>query len=80
MGSPLYPTLANIFLCHRETVWLKTCANLSNQCIIKDTFITPLCCMKNRNEFYNFLIYMNKRHKNITSSLETEKRKLLLFS
>ena len=23
MGSPLGPTLVNIFLCHHETVWLK---------------------------------------------------------
>ena len=25
MGSPLGPTLANIFLCHQETMWLKNC-------------------------------------------------------
>ena len=25
MGSPLGPTLANIFLCHCKTTWLKNC-------------------------------------------------------
>ena len=25
MGSPLGPTLANIFLCYHETMWLKNC-------------------------------------------------------
>ena len=25
MGSPLGPTLANIFQCHHETTWLKNC-------------------------------------------------------
>ena len=25
MGSPLDPTLANIFLCYHETTWLKDC-------------------------------------------------------
>ena len=26
MGSPLGPTLANIFLCHYEDIWLRNCS------------------------------------------------------
>ena len=26
MGSPLGPTLANIFLCHYEDIWLHNCS------------------------------------------------------
>ena len=26
MGSPLHPTLANIFLCHYEDIWLRNCS------------------------------------------------------
>ena len=29
-GSPLGPTMANIFLCHHENTWLKNVRNLSN--------------------------------------------------
>ena len=47
MGSPLGPSLANIFLWHHETLLLKTVQNLSNQCIIKDTLMTFVCCLKN---------------------------------
>ena len=47
-ASPLVPTLTNIFLCHHETTWLKNCLK---ECIIKDTLMTFLCCLKKRNKF-----------------------------
>ena len=57
MGSPLGPTFANIFLCHHETTWLKNCPKaFKNQCIIKDTLMIFLCCLKNRNKFRDLLI------------------------
>ena len=27
MGSPLGPTLANVFLCHYEVIWLRNCSS-----------------------------------------------------
>ena len=26
MGSPLGPTLANVFMCHFENIWLENCS------------------------------------------------------
>ena len=30
VGSPLGPTLANVFLCYHETIWLKNCPKSFN--------------------------------------------------
>ena len=50
IGSPLDPTLANIFLCYHETTWLKDCPK-SFKPVLRDTSMTFLCCLKNRNKF-----------------------------
>ena len=72
MGSPLGPTLDNIFLCHHETTWLKNSLK-SFKCIIKDTLMTFLCCLKIRNNFYDLIIIWIKDTKNIKFSFEIEK-------
>ena len=51
----------------------KTVRNLSNQCIIKDTSMTFLCCLKKPKQVLRFVNYMSKRHKNIKFLFETEK-------
>ena len=56
MGSPLGPTVGNIFLCDHETTWLKNCLKSFVQCIIKDTFMTFLCSLKNWKKFHDLLI------------------------
>ena len=74
MGSPLGPTLANIFLCYHETTWLENCPkSFKPVYYIKDTSMTFLCCLKDRNKVSQFITYMNKRHKNIKFSFEIEK-------
>ena len=55
VGSPLGPTFANIFLSHYETTSLKIVLKSSNQCIIKDTLVIFLFCLKNQ-KFCNLLI------------------------
>ena len=59
MGSPLGPILAHIFLCHRKTMCLK----------IDDIFVL----FGKPEQDSRFVKYMNKRHKNIKFSFETEK-------
>ena len=76
MGSPLGPTLANIFRCYHETTGLKTARNLSNQCIINDTLMTFLCCLKNRNKFVN---YINKDTKILNFRSKLKKITPFLF-
>ena len=59
MGSPLGPTLANIFLCYHESNWLKDCPKISNLFITKDMWMIFLFCLINQNThnfFLNILI------------------------
>ena len=73
MGSPLGPIFANIFLCHHETTWLKNCPKAfkpvySKRCV-DDIFVL----FEKPEQVLRFVNYMNKRHKNIKFSFETEK-------
>ena len=54
-----------------------TVRNHSNQCIIKDTLMTFLCCLKNWNKFYGLLIIWTKNTKILNFLL---KLKHLFFS
>ena len=66
MGSPLGPTLANIFLCHWEKTWLKKCPKqfspLYYNRYIDDTFVL----FSSEEHVKKFHKYLNSRHKNIT--------------
>nr|XP_027227216.1 uncharacterized protein LOC113819174 [Penaeus vannamei] len=42
MGSPVGPTLANIFMCHNEEIWLNNCPSDSNQCTTLDIFTSDV--------------------------------------
>ena len=55
MGSPLGPTLANVFLCHHKKKWLNDCPNNLKPVFLRDTLMTFLSCLKNLNMF-NFLL------------------------
>ena len=56
MGSPLGPTLDNIFLCSHDSTWLKICPKSFKLVYYKDTSMIFLCSLKNRNKFYDLLI------------------------
>ena len=49
MGSPLGPTLTDIFLCYHESNWLKDCRKISNEFITKDMWMIFLFCSINQN-------------------------------
>ena len=58
MGSPLGPTLANVFLCYREKIWLLNCPSEFKPVIyrryVDDAFL--LVCSKHQIEkFRNYL-------------------------
>ena len=79
MGSPIAPTLANIFLCHQENIWLKNCPTnftpLFYKIYIDDTFVL----FKTHGQTKLFLKYLNKQHPNIKFTIEIESNKTLLF-
>ena len=79
MGSPLGPTLANIFLCYHESNWLKNCPRnfkpIYYKRYVDDTFV-----LLNKPEHAQFFLgYINKKHKKIKFSTETELNGLLSF-
>ena len=55
MGSPLGPTLANMFLCYHESNLLKNYPKISNLFITKDMWMIFLFCLINQN-MHNFFL------------------------
>ena len=79
MGSTLGPTLANIFLCYHKNNWLKDCPKDFKPVYYKrhvaDTFV-----LLNKPEHKQFFLqYMNKKHKSMQFSNETEMNGSLSF-
>ena len=72
MGSPLGPTLANIFLSYWEEIWLEKCPKqfrpLYYRRYVDDTFLL----FASESHVKKFLRYMNTRHDNINFTFETE--------
>ena len=79
MGSPLRPTLANVFLCHWEEIWLSKCPKqfrpLYYRRYVDDTFLL----FASESHVKKFLRYMNSRHANINFTFEIEKDHKLSF-
>ena len=73
IGSPSGPTLANISLSDRETTWLKSCPK-SFKPVYSERYVDDIFLLFEKPEqVIRFVNYMNKRHKNIKFSFETEK-------
>ena len=72
LGSPLRPTLANIFLCYHESNWLKDCPKDFKPVYYK-RYVDDIFVSFNKPEHAQFFLeYMNKKHKNMKLSIETE--------
>ena len=79
MGSPLGPTLANIFLCYHESNWLKDCLKNFKPIYYK-RYVDDIFVLFNKPEHAQFFLeYINKKHKNIKFSIETELNGSLSF-
>ena len=72
MGSPLGPTLANVFLAHHENIWLADCPQSfkpsSYYRYVDDTFTV----FSNKSHSDQFLQYLNSKHPNISFTMEPE--------
>ena len=73
MVPPLGPTLANIFLCHQETTWLKNCSKSFQSAYYKRYINDIFVLLEKPEQVLRFVNYMNKRHKSINFSSVTEK-------
>ena len=79
MGSPLGPTLANVFLCYWEEKWLSACPKqfspLFYNRFIDDTFTL----FSSEDHVKKFHKYLNTRHKNMHFTYEIEQNNCLPF-
>ena len=79
MGSPLGPTLANVFLCYWEEIWLSKCpqkfAPVYYRRYIDDTFLL----FSSLDHVKKFHKYLNSRHKNMSFTYEIEENSKLAF-
>ena len=79
MGSPLGPTLANVFLCYHENIWLQNCPSEFKPVIyrryVDDTFLL----FRSKHHIEKFRNYLNRQHKNIKFTSETENENSISF-
>ena len=79
MGSPLGPTLANVFLCYWEEIWLQKCpkrfAPMYYKRYVDDTFVL----FSSEDHVKKFDKYLNSRHNNMSFKYEVEKNNHLPF-
>ena len=79
MGSPLEPTLANIFMCHFEKIWLENCPAHFKPIVyrrfVDDTFLL----FQTKDHVEKFKNSLNKQHKNIKFTSEIQENGSLSF-
>ena len=79
MGSPLGPTIANIFLCHWEEKWIKKCPKQFKpeyyNRFMDDTFLL----FRLEDHVKKFFRYINSRHKSMSFTYEVEAEGKLPF-
>lgn len=73
IGSPLGPSLANMFLCHQETKWLNDCNKHFESVFYKNYVDDIFVLLKTPEHVKLFADYMNSKHKNIKFSFQTER-------
>ena len=79
MGSPLGPTLANIFLSHFENIWLEECP-LQFKPVYYKRYVDDIFLLFRSHDHVNkFQIFLNSRHRCMKFSLEVENDNQLPF-
>ena len=79
MGSPLGPTLANLFLCFHEQHWLSQCPVAFKPLYFKRYVDDIFCLFRDRVHVQDFLAYLNARHPNMNFTFEDESNSSLPF-
>ena len=79
MGSPCGPTLANIFLCHFEKIWLDDCPVEYRPAVYKRYVDDTFLLFKDFAQIDQFLNFINSRHPNLNFTREVEENRSLSF-
>ena len=79
LGSPLGPTLANVFLRHWEEIWLKKCPNKFKPVYYKRYMDDTFLLFPTRDHINKFFRFINSRQKNMSFTYEVENDEQLSF-
>ena len=79
MGLPLGPTLANIFMCHHEDLWLSSCPAEFKPLLYRRYIDDCFVLFRNREQSVQFFNYINNKHANIRFTMEHESNNCLSF-
>ena len=79
MGSPLGPTLANVFMSHMEKKWLQTCPDNFKPVLYKRYVDDTFLIFKSDAHVDLFLNFLNSQHPNISFTSEKEEGGILSF-
>jgi len=79
MGSPLGPTLANVFLCYWEDIWLKKCPKKFKPTYYRRYIDDIFVLFSSSEHVKKFHKYLNSRHDNMTFTYELEENNCLAF-
>ena len=79
MGSPLGPTLANLFLAYYEEKWLHDCPVQFKPKFYRRYVDDIFLLFDKHDQVKKFLRYMNSRHKNIKFTYEEEQNDSMSF-
>ena len=78
MGSPLGPTLANVFMCHFENIWLENCPTHFKPIVYRRFVDDTFSLFRAKDRVEKFENYLNKQHKNKKFMSEIEENSSLL--
>ena len=76
MGSPLGPTLANLFLAHMEQQWM----SMNFSPILYRRYVDDIFCVfENESDSKNFFVFINQQHQNLKFTFEEGENNTLPF-
>ena len=79
MGSLLGPTLANIFLCFHEQIWLDNCPAEFKPVIYRRFLDDIFLLFRSTEHIEKFRLYLNCQHPNITFASEIKENNSISF-
>ena len=72
VGSPLGPTVANVFRCHFEKIWLENCQSHLKPIVYRRFADNTFLLFRSQDHIEKFRNCLNKQHENITFTSEIE--------
>ena len=78
-GSPLGPTLANVFMCHFKNILLENCPSHFKPIVYRRFVDDTLLLFRSKNRVEKFRNYLNKQYKNKKFTSEIEENGSLSF-